>query len=102
MDSIFLLDENDNEVEFNIIDTFGIDDKNYAALEQVGDDMILIVEVIAVGDVINFKSIEDQKELDEIIEFYEDMKRENDEHWWSKKDIWRKQSKIHQTKRIDF
>lgn len=80
MDSIFLLDENDNEVEFNIIDTFGIDDKNYAALEQVGDDMILIVEVIAVGDVINFKSIEDQKELDEIIEFYEDMKRENDEH----------------------
>lgn len=83
MDSIFLLDEDNNEVEFNIIDTFGIDDKNYAALREVGDDMILLVEIIVVGDVINFKSIDDQKELDEIIEFYEDMKRENDEHWRS-------------------
>ena len=80
MDSIFLLDEDNNEVEFNILDTFGIDDKNYAALKEVDDDMILLVEIIVVGDVINFKSIEDQKELDEIIEFYEDMKRENDEH----------------------
>ena len=75
MDSIFLLDENNNEVEFNIIDTFGIDDKNYAALEEIGDDMIMIVEVI-----ITFKTIEDQKELDEIIDFYEQMKRENDEY----------------------
>lgn len=89
MDSIFLLDEDNNEVEFNIIDTFGIDDKNYAALREVDDDMILLVEIIVVGDVINFKSIDDQKELDEIIEFYEDMKRENDEHWRSKKYIWR-------------
>lgn len=80
MDSIFLLDENNNEVEFNILDTFGIDDKNYAALEQVGDDMIMIVEVYNKSDVITFKTIEDQKELDEIIEFYEEMKRENDEH----------------------
>ena len=80
MDSIFLLDEDNNEVEFNIIDTFGIDDKNYAALEQVGDDMIMIVEVYNTSDVISFKTIEDQKELDEIIEFYEEMKRENDEH----------------------
>lgn len=80
MASIFLLDENNNEVEFNIIDTFGIDDKNYAALEEVGDDMIMIMEVISSNDLITFKTIEDQKELDEIIEFYEDMKRENDEY----------------------
>ena len=95
MNSIFLLDENNNEVEFNILDTFGIDDKNYAALEQVGDDMIMIVEVYNTSDVISFKTIEDQKELDEIIEFYEEMKRENDEHWRSKKDFWKKQPKIH-------
>ena len=95
MDSIFLLDENNNEVEFNILDTFGIDDKNYAALEQVGDDMIMIVEVIGESDIITFKTIEDQKELDEIIEFYEEMKRENDEHWRSKEDFWKKQPKIH-------
>ncbi len=80
MASIFLLDENNNEVEFNIIDTFGIDDKNYAALEEVGDDMIMIMEVISSNDLITFKTIEDQKELDEIIEFYEEMKRENDEY----------------------
>lgn len=95
MDSIFLLDENNNEVEFNILDTFGIDDKNYAALEQVGDDMIMIAEVYNTSDVISFKTIEDQKELDEIIEFYEEMKRENYEHWRSKKDFWKKQPKIH-------
>lgn len=87
MASIFLLDENNNEVEFNIIDTFGIDDKNYAALEEVGDDMIMIMEVISSNDLITFKTIEDQKELDEIIEFYEDMKRENDEYWRSKKNF---------------
>ncbi|WP_296113710.1 DUF1292 domain-containing protein [uncultured Anaerococcus sp.] len=80
MDSIFLLDENDNEVEFNIIDTFGIDDKNYAALEEVGDDKILIVEVLNNSDLIQFKTIENQKELDEIIKLYEEMKRENDEY----------------------
>lgn len=87
MDSIFLLDENNNEVEFNIIDTFGIDDNNYAALEEVGDDMIMIVEVINETDVITFKTIEDQKELDEIIKFYEEMRRDNDKYWRSKENF---------------
>lgn len=95
MDSIFLLDKNNNEVEFNIIDTFGIDDKNYAALEEIGDDMIMIVEVKNSDDIMTFKTIEDQKELDEIIDFYEQMKRENDEYWWSKENIRTKQSKIY-------
>ncbi|WP_311481509.1 DUF1292 domain-containing protein [uncultured Anaerococcus sp.] len=79
MNSIFLLDENNNEVEFNILDTFGIDEKNYAALQEVGDDMIMVVEVTNTDDLITFKTIEDQNELDEIIEFYEEMKRDNDE-----------------------
>ena len=80
MNSIFLLDENNNEVEFNILDTFGIDDKNYAALKKIGDDMIMILEVYNTNDLINFKTIEDSNELNEIIEFYEEMKREKDEH----------------------
>ncbi|MFO3667039.1 MULTISPECIES: DUF1292 domain-containing protein [Anaerococcus] len=80
MDSIFLLDENNNEVEFNIEDTFGIDDNNYAALRNPIDDMILIVEVINEADEVIFKSIEDQNQLNEIIEFYEEMKREINEH----------------------
>lgn len=80
MDSIFLLDENNNEVEFNIEDTFGIDDNNYAALRNPIDDMILIVEVINEADEVIFKSVEDQNQLNEIIEFYEEMKREINEH----------------------
>ncbi|WP_311537256.1 DUF1292 domain-containing protein [uncultured Anaerococcus sp.] len=80
MNSIFLLDENNNEVEFNIEDTFGIDDNNYAALRNPIDDMILIVEVINEADEVIFKSIEDQNQLNEIIEFYEEMKREINEH----------------------
>ena len=80
MDSIFLLDENNNEVEFNIEDTFGIDDNNYAALRNPIDDMILIVEVINEADEVIFKSIEDQNQLNEIIEFYEEMNREINEH----------------------
>lgn len=80
MNSIFLLDENNNEVEFNIEDTFGIDDNNYAALRNPIDDMILIVEVINEADEVIFKSVEDQNQLNEIIEFYEEMKREINEH----------------------
>ncbi len=95
MNSIFLLDENNNEVEFNILDTFGIDEKNYAALQEVGDDMIMVVEVTNTDDLITFKTIEDQNELDEIIEFYEEMKRDNDEQWRNKEDFWKKQPKIH-------
>lgn len=42
--------------------------------------MILIVEVINEADEVIFKSIEDQNQLNEIIEFYEEMKREINEH----------------------
>ncbi|WP_073997754.1 DUF1292 domain-containing protein [Anaerococcus urinomassiliensis] len=76
MDSIVLYDEDNNEVKFNIIDTFGVDDKNYCALQQYDDDLILIAEVINNDDEVIFKAIEDQEELDEIIKLYEEMKEE--------------------------
>lgn len=78
MDNIILYDENNYEVIFNIIDTFGVDDKNYCALQKDNDDMILIMEVINNDKEVLFKSISDQKELDEIIELYEQMKDETD------------------------
>lgn len=77
MDNIILYDENNNEVKFNIIDTFGVDDKNYCALQKDNDDMILIMEVINNDKEVLFKSIDDQKELDEIIELYEQMRDES-------------------------
>lgn len=81
MDNIILLDEENNEVEFEILDTFGVDEANYAALKQVEDELILIVEVIEKNNEIELKSIEDQDLLDELIEIYEEMKEDVDEYW---------------------
>ena len=77
MDSIVLYDEDNNEVEFNIIDTFGVDDKNFCALQQNDDELIMIMEVINNGDEVFFKSIENQEQLDEIISLYEEMKEDS-------------------------
>ncbi|WP_273359269.1 DUF1292 domain-containing protein [Anaerococcus octavius] len=77
MDSIVLYDEDNNEVEFNIIDTFGVDDKNYCALQQYDDELIMIMEVINDEEQVVFKSIENQEELDEIISLYEEMKEDS-------------------------
>lgn len=76
MDNIILYDENDNEVEFQIIDTFEVDDKKYAAMEPVGSNKILITETYEKEGEVFFKGIEDQDELDEIIELYEELKKE--------------------------
>lgn len=80
MDKIILLDQDNNEVEFELIDTFGVDDANYAALKQIDDDLILMVELIESDGEVIFKAIEDQDELDEIIALYEDMKEDLDEY----------------------
>lgn len=76
MDKIILKDENNKEVEFNIIDTFGVDEKTYATLEPLGEDFLVIFEVIEDGDFVSFKFIEDNNELDEIIKIYEEMKED--------------------------
>lgn len=75
MDNIILLDENNKEVEFEIIDTFGVDDKDYAALSPIEEDFIIIFEMIKKDKEIDFKIIEDEKELNEIVNIYENMKR---------------------------
>ncbi|EGC82416.1 DUF1292 domain-containing protein [Anaerococcus prevotii] len=80
MDKIILLDQDNNEVEFELIDTFGVDEANYAALKQINDDLILMVELIESDGEVIFKAIEDQDELDEIIALYEDMKEDLDEY----------------------
>lgn len=76
MDKIILTDENNKEVEFNIIDTFGVDDKDYAVLEPIDEDFLLIYEIIKNDDTISFKTIDNDRELDEIIEIYENMKED--------------------------
>ena len=64
MDKIILLDQENNEVEFELLDTFGVDEANYAALKQVDDDFILMVEIVEEGKEVTFKTIEDQNLLD--------------------------------------
>lgn len=81
MDNIILLDEENNEVEFELLDTFGVDEANYAALKQVEDELILIVEVIERNNEIELRSIEDQDLLDELIDIYEEMKEDVNEYW---------------------
>ena len=76
MDKIILTDENNKEVEFNIIDTFGVDDKDYAVLEPIDEDFLLIYEIIQNDDAISFKTIDNDKELDELIRIYENMKED--------------------------
>ncbi len=76
MDKIILTDENNKEVEFNIIDTFGVDDKDYAVLEPIDEDFLLIYEIIKNDDTISFKTIDNDRELDEIIKIYENMKED--------------------------
>ncbi|KWZ99895.1 hypothetical protein HMPREF3224_00196 [Anaerococcus hydrogenalis] len=76
MDKIILTDENNKEVEFNIIDTFGVDDKDYAVLEPIDEDFLLIYEIIKNDDAISFKTIDNDKELDELIRIYENMKED--------------------------
>ena len=80
MDKIILLDQEKNEVEFGLLDTFGVDEANYAALKQVDDDLILMVEIVEEGKEVTFKTIEDQNLLDEIIDLYEEMKEDLDEY----------------------
>ena len=80
MDKIILTDDNNREVEFNIIDTFGVDDKDYAALEPIDEDFILILEMIKDKDSISFKAISNDREFDEIAKIYEDMKEDKNEH----------------------
>ena len=87
MDKIILYDENNKEVWFKIISTFGVDDKDYAALEPLNDDFIVIFEMIKSKGEIIFKSIDNQEELKEIVEIYEKMEREQNGCRTTKEDI---------------
>ncbi len=78
-DIIVLLDEMGNEIEFQVLATFGIDDVDYAALLPV-DDMesltyLLRIEYDDDGELM-LVGINDEKEFNEVIEVYEEIQRE--------------------------
>lgn len=79
-DRIKLLDELGKEQEFIILATFGLDDEDYAALIPADDiespTYILRMETDANGDLI-LAGIDDDKELQDAIEVYEEIQKEN-------------------------
>lgn len=73
METIKLYNENNNEKEFKIINTFGMDDDNYCLLEDISNGDNVILKYIENDEKIEFIGLRDQKELDEAIEAYEEL-----------------------------
>lgn len=77
---IVLLDELGQEQEFIILATFGLDDMDYAALIPADDieelTYILRMEVDENGEMI-LTGIDDDEELEDAIEAYEEIQKEN-------------------------
>ncbi|MCF6465660.1 DUF1292 domain-containing protein [Clostridium sp. Cult2] len=78
-EKIVLLDEMGNKVEFQVLATFGLDDFEYAALLPV-DDMesltyLLRIEYDDEGELV-LVGIDDDEELNDVVEAYEEIKKE--------------------------
>ena len=56
-----------------LLDTFGVDDKDYAALLDEEVEELYIFEIETEGDEAVFYPIEDDKELDEILAVYAEL-----------------------------
>ncbi|MDO5718029.1 MAG: DUF1292 domain-containing protein [Tissierellia bacterium] len=79
MDKIELINEAGNIEEFRIIDTFGMDDNDYAVLMPINEvntmTYILRIEYSPSGDLI-LTGIEDDEEFNDAIAIYEELKKE--------------------------
>lgn len=86
---VTLIDENGKEVEFDLLMTFDYEGKRYAALlpveevEDVGEDEVVLLEVVKNGGEEDFVSIDNPILLDEVFaefsDLFEEMIAENDE-----------------------
>lgn len=77
-EKIILLDEMGNEVEFELVMTFGLDDSNYAALIPVDDlesEIFLRFEIDENGETI-LVPLDSDEEYRDVKEAYEEFKRE--------------------------
>jgi uncharacterized protein YrzB (UPF0473 family) len=80
---IELIDESGNTVKFDLVMTFDYEGKRYAALlpidtvENVGDDEVVLLEVVKEKNGDNFVSIDNPVLLDEVfnefIELFDEM-----------------------------
>lgn len=65
--------------EYLLLDTFGIEDKDYASLLDEENEELYIFEVDFEGEEAVFSPIEDEAELEEIIAIYSDILDDMDE-----------------------
>ena len=75
---IVLYDEMENEIEFEIIVTFGLDEMNYVALVPVNDEpltYLLRYEYDDEGNIV-FATINDDEEFNDVKETYEEIQKE--------------------------
>lgn len=79
MERIELVDEFGKTQVFELLDTFGMDDENYAVLYPVEppqeDTYILRIEEDEQGEMY-FAGIDDDEELNDAIKVYEELKKE--------------------------
>lgn len=80
MERIELIDENGKKQVFELLDTFGMDEQDYAVLLPIEppqeETYILRIETDADGEAY-FAGIEDEEELDNVIVVYEELKKES-------------------------
>mgnify|MGYP000070429755 CR=1 FL=1 len=77
-EKIVLLDEMGNEVEFELVMTFGLDDSNYAALIPVDDlesEIFLRFDIDENGETI-LVPLDSDEEYRDVKEAYEEFKKE--------------------------
>ncbi|MDO4543061.1 MAG: DUF1292 domain-containing protein [Clostridia bacterium] len=86
---VTLLDEDDNEVLFDLVLTFDYENRRYAALlpvgevEGVGEDEVVLLEVVKENGEETFRSIDNEILLDEVfnefMELFEELVDGEDE-----------------------
>ncbi|MFM1602900.1 DUF1292 domain-containing protein [Helcococcus ovis] len=62
-----------------IVDTFGVDEKDYAALLDEETDELYLFEIKIENEEVTFRTIENEKELEEILAIYHDLLESEDE-----------------------
>lgn len=72
------LNDGQKDVEFSLLDTFGVDEKEYAALISEEDELC-IMELSYDKDEAVFEPIQDKKEFDEILSLYIELLDEEEE-----------------------
>lgn len=76
MNHLELTDENGNVEIFDLLDTFGMDDEDYAVMTSQKNGENYIFRIQYDENEVNFIGIEDQDELDDAAAIYEELKEE--------------------------